>query len=148
MANPLKKGTDLIGANYQVTTVLYESPLVSVTYSEETAPFYCITADYCLMEKQRGEQSDWKDMGELGRPVFLTKQELLAMYVLPQEEVKNLLDGVSVVYRVDTDDRNQRFYLVMQTRTGEVLIAVGYGHGEQEDVRWLFATEKVSVAWI
>ena len=49
-----------------------------------------------------------------------------------------------MIYRADTDDDNKTFYLVMQLKNGNVLLALGYDNEENRHIRWLFRLEKIS----
>jgi len=49
-----------------------------------------------------------------------------------------------LIYRADTYDEKNTFYLVMQLKNGDVLLALGYDREENPHIRWLFKLEKIS----
>lgn len=150
-SNPRQSYLDILGANYQVEEILYDAPQYSFTYTEETAPLYSITADYSLYEKaitadyslSKKADTEWISKGGM-IPVEYSRQELYALFTHLTDKAKKQLDKVDTIYRVDTGDKNQSFYLVMQTDSGDVLIAMGYDTTDLSLVRWLYRVKQVS----
>lgn len=148
VSNPRKSDTNLLDAEYQVDKILYHAPQYSFTYTEETAPQYLITADYSFYERpitedysfSEKEDSEWISKGRLTL-VEYNRQELYALFPYLNEMTKKQLNKVSTIYRADTGGDNQRFYLVMQTSSGGVLIAIGYDTTKSTHVRWLYRME-------
>lgn len=143
MLNPKQNSNNLLGATYQVEDILFDAPQYSFTYTKETAPFYTITADYAVFEKENTADAEWMHKGGL-YPVEYSRQELYALFHPLLYNPPKQLDEVSKVYRADTGDENQKFYLVMQTSLDEILIAVGYDAAENSHVRWLFRMKQIS----
>lgn len=141
-ANPLKKKAWRPDAVYQATEVIYDAPWFNFIYPPGTEPYYCITEDDILMEKQQGEDAEWISFGRLS-PVRYSEKKLFSM-VVQYHDIKQLSE-VSAVYRADVEqDQKEDFYLVMQTKNGEMLIAVCYGTKEEEYIRWLYVVEAIS----
>ncbi len=148
MLNPKQNSNNLLGATYQVENILFDAPQYSFTYNKETAPSYTITADYAIYEKENTSEAEWVYKGSL-YSVEYSRQELYALFY-PQLYDQKLfdppkqLDEVSKIYRADTGNENQQFYLVMQTDSDEILIAIGYDGAGSSLVRWLFKMEQIS----
>lgn len=143
MLNPKKNSGNLSEATYQVEEILYVDIRYSFTYTEETAPLYSITADYAIYEKENTPDAEWIQKGGL-YPVEYSREELYAFFNPLYNNLQKQLDKVSTIYRADTGDENQTFYLVMQTDSGKILIAMGYDAPENCHVRWLYRVKQIS----
>lgn len=141
MANP-KTSTTFNGLSYRVEEILYEAPMYSFTYTLDTAPQYSISADYVLYSKEPTDE-DWVDEDGLYR-YKINRQELYALFDPFYNNVHEKIDQVKLMYRADTNDENQTFYLVMQLRNGDVLLAFGYDDPDHPHIRWLFQLENTS----
>lgn len=135
--NSQRDGQELLDSNYQVAEILYDAPYYSFVQTKETAPIYSISDDYSLYERETAQDSAWSRKGDL-YAVDYSKEKLDSFFDPLYNEADKWLNSISTIYRADTDDDNQRFYLVMQTRSDEVLIAVGYDMAENKHIRWLY----------
>lgn len=131
----------LFGSRYSVTEMLYDAPQYSFTYSLETAPEYTLTADHILMERGGiGSGDAWTDVGGL-KEMSYSRQELYDFFEPLNNQAHEVLDQVKACWRADSHGTSERFYLVMQTKKEEVLLAVGHG---REHVRWLWKLQQKS----
>jgi hypothetical protein len=140
-ANP-KSPVTFNGSSYRVKEILYQAPIYSFAYILDTAPQFCISADYVLFSKQVNDE-DWVMHGGLD-PYKITRQELYSLFHLPSDNVNEAINKTELIYRVDIDDDNKTFYLVMQLKSGDVLLAVGYDYEDFPHIRWLFRLERLS----
>src|SRR5690606_7981694 len=126
-ANPRSEAS-FNGFSYKVEEILYQAGIYSFAYTLETAPRYSISSDYILYGKQANDE-DWQMHGVL-YPCKIRKQELNSLFippfVPPYDNIEKVIDQVKLIYRTDTGDDNNTFYLVMQLRNGDVLLAAGY----------------------
>lgn len=146
--------TDFFGARYTVKEILYDAPQYSFSYTVDTAPEFTITSDHVLLMRghvpmesnQTDTDSQWKNINGLYK-VDYSRQELYALFDPLYCNAHEKLDQVKVIYRAEPFNVSASvFYLVMQTKKGDVLLAQGYGK-EGDDtmhVRWLFQLEQVS----
>ena len=141
------------GHSYSVETVVYADTIYSFTYTSDTAPQYCLTADYVLMEKEAGE-SDWVLLGNL-------EEEHLSPLVFDSyfREPAGGAGWLGAPYgpeklRLDNQSAwslivNNTLYYVLMQNNGDVYLAYGYHDADvkysdvQGSIRWLF---KLSVA--
>jgi hypothetical protein len=137
-----RASVSLNDANYRVKEVLYQDPLYSFIYMLNTAPQYSISSDYKLYSKEINDE-DWTMQGEL-YSYEISKQELHTLFVLPSDDVYKEINNKKLIYRADTYDEKNTFYLVMQLKNGDVLLALGYDREENPHIRWLFKLEKIS----
>jgi beta-lactamase regulating signal transducer with metallopeptidase domain len=141
VANP-KSTASFNGSSYRVKEILYQAPMYSFSYTLDTAPQYCISSDYVFYSKQSSDE-DWVMHGGLD-PYKISRQELYTLFNSPSDNVHEAINKIKLIYRVDTDDDNKTFYLVMQLKNGDVLLALGYDNEEIHHIRWLFRLEKIS----
>lgn len=128
---------NLSDANYQVAEILYDAPYYSFVQTKETAPIYSISIDYSLYEREAAQDSAWSRKGDL-YAVDYSREKIYSFFDPLYNEADKWLNSINTIYRADTGDDNHSFYLVMQTRSGEVLIAVGYDMAENRHIRWLY----------
>jgi len=136
-----KSSVLLNDANYRVKEILYQDPLYSFIYMLDTAPQYSISSDYKLYSKEINDE-DWTMQGEL-YSYEISKKELCALFVLPSDDVYKAINKTKLVYRADTYDDKNTFYLVLQLANKDVLLAIGYDREENPHIRWLFRLEKL-----
>ncbi|MEL7564283.1 MAG: M56 family metallopeptidase [Dehalobacterium sp.] len=137
----LNQDNNLFGTTYQVKEVLYVDVRYSFAYTKETAPLYSITDDNTILEKENIPGVGWIGKGNL-YPVTYSQKELYALFFGSLDNyVSTQLDEAGTIYRIDTESDAQKFYLIMQTNSGEILIAVGYGKANDSHVRWLYRME-------
>jgi len=129
------------GSSYKVKEILYQSPMYSFGYTLDTAPQYCISSDFVLFSKQASE--DWVMQGKLD-PYKISKHKLHALFNQPSENVYEAINDTKLIYRTDTVDDAQTFYLVLQLQNEDVLLAIGYDNNDSRHIRWLFELEESS----
>jgi beta-lactamase regulating signal transducer with metallopeptidase domain len=130
------------GSAYSVEEILYQAPMYSFSYTLDTAPQYSISSDYQLYSKQiTGE--DWNMHGGL-YPYKISRQELYSLFDPLFNKAHEAIDQAKLIYRADTNDDIRTFYLVIQLKNGDVLLALGHDNGENRHIRWLFRLEKLS----
>lgn len=139
--NP-KSYQKLNGSSYRVKEILYDAPIYSFTYTMDTVPKYSISSDYQLYSKESTDE-DWFKLGKLER-YEISKQELKALFSpSSNENYMKSINKTKLVYRTDIPD-NETFYLVIQLKDGNVLLAIGYDFKDNRHVRWLFSLERQS----
>ncbi|MGI6188339.1 MAG: hypothetical protein GX041_06460 [Clostridiales bacterium] len=133
------------GQSYRVKEIIYEAGMYSFTYAMDTAPQFSISSDYSLYSKQVTEE-DWDQEGVL-YPYEISRQELDTLFVPPSVSSNNFhkaIDQAKLIYRADKNDDIKTFYLVIQLRNGEVLLAVGYDNQDFRHIRWMFRLDKIN----
>ncbi len=145
-SNPKNKDVSFTGTSYNVEKILYQSPLYSFLFIEETAPQYCISSDYGFYRKLPNDE-DWTMSKELYEYPLKTDHlyDMFEIVGFLSEEVKDNLNKVKSIYRSDTYN-GDNFYLVMEQKDGTVLIAEGFkGYNDSEKlyIRWIFKLEKI-----
>ncbi|HOJ09358.1 MAG TPA: M56 family metallopeptidase [Clostridiales bacterium] len=140
MANP-KSSTTFNGSSYRVGEILYQAPMYSFGYTLDTAPQFSISSDYVLYSKQTTDQ-DWI-MHKRLNPYKISKQELYALFNPLNNKAHEAIGQTKLVYRADMNDSNQTFYLVIQLKNGDVLLALGYDSTDNRLIRWLFRLEEI-----
>ncbi len=140
-ANP-KSLTSFEGSSYRVEEILYQAPMYSFFYTLDTTPQYCISSDYVFYSKQPSDE-DWVMHGGLD-PYKINRQELRSRFILPSENVLEAINKTKLIYRVDIDDDNKTFYLVMQLKNEDVFLALGHDKEENPHIRWLFRLGKLN----
>jgi len=118
--------------------------MYSFAYSLETAPRYIISQDNVRYSKEINEKA-WTMQGTL-YSFEISKQELSALFNLVPNNVYDAINKTKLIYRVDTNDDRKTFYLVIQLKNGDILLALGYDMEENCHIRWLFKLEKVDDA--
>lgn len=141
MANPVSS-LSFNGSSYRVEEILYQAPMYSFAYTLNTAPQYCISSDFQLYSKQYTDE-DWNMHSGL-YPYEISRQELYSLFDPLFNKAHEAIDQAKVIYRADTDDEMRTFYLVMQLKNKDLLLAVGYDNEYIRHVRWLFRLEKLS----
>lgn len=141
MTNPKSPAT-FNGSSYRVEEILYQAPWYSFIYTLDTAPQYSISSDYALYSKETSDE-DWNMHDGLYR-YEISKQELYALFRPILNNVDKEIDKAKLIYRSDTNDSNRTFYLVIQQKNGDVLLAVGYDSINDPHIRWLFKLEKIN----
>lgn len=141
MANP-KSSTTFNGSSYRVEEILYQAPMYSFGYTLDTAPQYSISSDYVLYSKQSSNE-DWIMHDGLD-PYKISRQELYTLFNPLSNKAHEAIDQAKLIYRADTNDANQTFYLVIQLKNGDVLLTLGYDNKDNPHIRWLFKLEKIS----
>lgn len=145
-STPKNKDASFTGATYDVDKILYQSPLSSFLFFEETAPQYCISSNYGFYRKLPNDE-DWTMSKELYEYPLKTDHlyDMFEIVGFLSEEVKDNLNKVKSIYRSDTYNGNN-FYLVMEQKDGTVLITEGFkGYDDSEKllIRWIFKLEKI-----
>lgn len=137
---------NIAGARYRVEKTIYGAPQLSSVYMAGMEPQYIITSDWVLMERDNRNGS-WQTCREL-REVTYSSEQLCSLFQPLYSDVEKLLEEVGTVYRADVpgEDSNA-FYLVMQTKKKELLLARGYGENLSGWVHWMFQLEKESTSY-
>ena len=73
----------------------------------------------------------------------ISRQDLYALFNPLDNDVREKIDQSKLIYRADTNDDNQTFYLVIQLKNGDVLLAIGYDNEDNRHIRWLFRLEEI-----
>ena len=141
-ANP-KSVASFNGSSYRVQKILYEAPIYSFSYTLDTAPEFCISADFVLYSKQPSAE-DWVMHGGLN-PYKISSRELYDLFIPPVGNIQEIINQTELVYRVAIDDDPKTFYMVLQLKNGDVLLAVGYDYDKRDfrHIRWLFKLERI-----
>jgi len=141
-ANP-KSAPSFNGSSYYVEEILYQAPMYSFNYTIGHTPEYCISSDYVLFGKPAAGK-DWEILGNLNR-YEIGRSELYTLFNSLSDYVREALEQTELIYRADTKDDNKTFYLVMQLKNGDVLLAVGYDYDKWDfrHIRWLFKLERI-----
>lgn len=160
LTSPVSAREELFGVPYHVREILYDAPWYDFSYTAENAPEYVFTADRTLMERDTGGLSgsgSWTLLGGLGVAEY-SEEELFAFFnygsgteslgeawedSLLSDRARQKLERAEKIWRVDTHDGNDRFFLVIQTARGEVLLAAGYAGEENPHIRWLWEMESL-----
>ena len=148
------RNSTLFGARYNVKEILYDAPQYSFTYTVDTAPQFTITSDHVLLSRApvdlestpMDDSAQWQTINGLYK-VDYSRQELYALFDPCNCTAHERLDQVKRIYRTEPFNVSASvFYLVMETRKGDVLLAQGYGREGEENqhVRWLFQLEQQS----
>ena len=140
MMNP-KSSTTFNGSSYRVEKILYEAPMYSFSFTLDTAPQFFITSDYQLYSKQVTDE-DWVMHDGLYR-YEISRQDLYALFNPLYNNVREKIDQSKLIYRADTNDDNQTFYLVIQLKSGNVLLAIVYDNEDNRHIRWRFRLEEI-----
>lgn len=133
----------LSGKVYQVDEILYDAPVYSFTFTPETAPQYLVSGENVLSEGPSALSfSPWADVGTL-TPVAYGREALHSLFMSLDSSLysgaREALDSVKAVWRAEAQgEDDDRFYLLMQTRSNSLLLAYGYQGEEGSHVRWLF----------
>lgn len=149
--NPVENQTELAGADYQMVDVVYANGSVEqldnghdVMHVPYCAGGYSFAADGYLYERYNTGEG-WIELGQT-EPYPLTKKELLGYcHDLSSHKVSSITDAA--ILRLPAE--NDRFYLLMQTKQGETLLACGWedvserGQGASDDtyIRWIIQLE-------
>lgn len=132
IGNPVPKDTEVMGAEYEIGTVLYEAT-VGELGSVDIPDYYCVTADYHLyrgdIDADTGEV--WSELGVL-TPYGLTNQELQAFMPVDSMRKKAKIAQITDAYILRTEQ--DAFYLVFQTKEEKTYLAYGWEDvGERGD---------------
>ncbi|KPU43555.1 regulatory protein BlaR1 [Oxobacter pfennigii] len=148
MANP-KTQTSFNGATYRVEEIIYDAPRYSFAYTTDTAPVFTISSDYVLFSKEPA-QTDWVMHNSLYK-YNIKRQELYSLFQPLLNNVHEKIDQAKLVYRADTNDQNNTFYLVIQLKNGDILLAHAYDSPSDSNIRsfnphirWLFKLKNIS----
>lgn len=137
---------DIFSKRYQVKEQLYDAPMFSFSYTDDTLPNYAVSSSRMLYERQVG--ASFHERGGLQKTVSLTGATLLSLFETDflTDEVTQLLLRVKDGWlcKAETARETGEFYLLMPAGR-ELLLAVGYGYETDHTfVRFLFALEEDS----
>jgi len=119
LSDPLQKGTQLMGSEYRIEKLLYNTPL---TPAADTEKLFCITADYTLYI-QEAESDGWAYVGPL-EAYPLTADELHGYCYDKSGWRSYKVRKIADAYIIRLDDGF--FYFAVQTASGDTLLAHGW----------------------
>ncbi len=147
LANPHKSLNEatINGHTYGVVDILFESGVYSFSYSEDTAPNYSISSDYMLYSKE-GEH-DWTQIGSLYKTDIKTEELMTWIHFTEylDDRTVGLINDAKILYRADTNNDNNVFYLVMETKENQILVFYGYDAEVGSSIRWIFEVERIAL---
>ncbi|MBE6540885.1 MAG: hypothetical protein E7672_00335 [Ruminococcaceae bacterium] len=147
VTDPAQKNTSLMGADYRVEEVLYDSS-GDIEYKDNGEAMVSITADYVLHEKS--STGSWRELGKLEK-YDLDIDELKKYTSSPNGWRRFYQIGeISDSYILRLDDGNN-FFIVFQTVKGDTLAGYGWedvserDQGDSDDtyLRWLCRLESI-----
>ncbi len=145
------------GHSYLVAEISYDAPQYSFAYTPETAPQYCLTADYALMVKNdmldERSNADWLTLGSM-TGIELTKNNFDNYFEVNGEGIwqadmtagKLRSNNEKAWQLLDTENPNSVFCYLLQQKNGDVYLTYGYYDPDGEtdpasddsSIRWLF----------
>lgn len=152
------------GYSYRVSGIIYDAPQFSFTYTVETAPRYCLTADYGLFvsgDMLGGPEEDgsgrwvrwgWFEKVKLTEDNFdgcFKSVDQISGWLDDQETAASLRRGNQGAWRLEEQgEESPVFYYLLQQKNGDVYLAYGYRSMEGESgsgalLRWLFRLERM-----
>ena len=114
------ESTWLMGGEYKVAEVLYATPSYSTNPADY--PEFCLTADYRLYTK---EDDSW-ELQEDRSVNFLTPERFLEGMFSYKDGWTGKRGLPAISYAEGFQTENDRFYLFLQTKKGETLLAYGW----------------------
>ena len=147
ITNPMNHDTMLLGAEYRIDEVLYRTD-ESYTHTDNDSPSICITADYCLWE--RNDNGEWALVGQM-EPYTLDKKELSEYTAYDAGWVRKYNTGEitdSYILQI-AGETSHNFFLAFTTKSGDILLSYGIedvserGQGASDDtgLYWLCRLE-------
>jgi len=130
------------GSSYRVKEILYHyPPFDSFSYDIDTAPLYAISSAYRLYSKET-DYNDWINEGDL-YPYEISIEELKALFSpTHNDNYTKAINKTKKVYRTDIPE-SQSYYLVIQLKDGNVLLAEGYDYERNRHISCLYKLEKL-----
>ncbi len=144
------------GHSYSVAEISYDAPQYSFAYTPDTAPRYCLTADYALMVKDdmldERSSADWLTLGSMTE-IELTKDNFdryfevngAGIWQADMTSRKLRSNNEKAWQLLDTENPNSVFYYLLHQKNGDVYLTYGYYDTEGTDpafddssIRWLF----------
>jgi len=143
LMDPRSADSFFAGASYRVKKVAYNFPLSSYLFTADNTPQFDISDDYRLYSRQKtGDERVL--LGKLQPAEDLSNEELLSMFLLPSDDVQEVIKKARLIYRAVSGEDNSRFYLLMLSESGEIHLASVYQNNDVRYVRWLFRLEKTA----
>ncbi|WP_058486473.1 M56 family metallopeptidase [Defluviitalea phaphyphila] len=140
LANP-KSLVSFNGSFYQVKEILYQVPMDS-SNDLNIESKYNISSDYVFYSKQLTDE-DWIMHGKL-YSYKINRQKLYTLFDSPSNNIYEIINQSKFIYRTDINEDNRTFYLVIQLKNGDVLLALVYDNEENSYIRWLVRLEKLN----
>jgi len=125
ITNPMNQDTMLLGAEYRIIEKIYETPAQRSFLAENDLPAFCITADYCLWE--RDADGEFVFTGQM-EPYILDKEEL-ARYTAYEEgwrrkyRIGDITD--SYILHLPGGESEGWMYIAFRTSRGDTLLGFG-----------------------
>lgn len=131
---------------WQVEEIVYEAPQYNFGYTTDTAPVYCLTSDYQLLETVNplsggNTEQNWITCGsaeetKLNRKNFegyINNGEAV-LYNFSADTIRKENDKAWVVKQKNSDI----FYYILSQKNGDCYLAYGYDTKESPNIRWIF----------
>lgn len=138
VSNPGKGQADVPQGGYQVKEILYDASQNAFAHPLEHIPVYLLRSDNLLLEKEPGGQ--WQTIGPLG-PIPSSRSELARLFDPTASKVWDHISQATSIYRAN--QKEDSFYLVMQTRSGETLLAIGSSDAGTDHVQQVLRIEQI-----
>lgn len=149
ITNPMDRDTMLLGAEYQVAETLYETPSQRSFFVDNDLPSFCITADFCLWE--RDADGEFVFTGQM-EPYTLDKEEL-AWYTAYDEgwrrqyKIGDITD--SYILHLPGGKNEGWMYIAFRTSRGDTLLGFGREdisergdlYSDDSEFMWLYRLE-------
>lgn len=146
LTNPKGGAPKLLGHEYEVEKIVYESPLLSAMLTPREAPSYSVTADGMLLEKRSallyGEEAskEWVVCGNV-EEITLTEDNfdqyiywngpILEQDLAPSE----LREQNERAWYVESEVETGKFYYILQQKNGDIYVAEGSDRGEDSQLQ-------------
>ena len=151
MTNPVNRDTMLLGAEYRIAETLYETPSQRSFLADNDLPAFCITADFCLWE--RDADGEFVFTGQM-EPYTLDMDEL-AQYTSYEEgwyrkyRIGDITD--SYILRLPGGKNEGWMYIAFRTSRGDTLLGFGIEdvsergdlYSDDSEFMWLYRLESV-----
>lgn len=125
---------------YRVEEILYDAPMHSFAYTEETAPLYQFTSDQVMFVAEAA--TEWVRQQGAFEEAELTAEnfdDLFHPVGWTASRYSRLRHRIEKAWQMNLEnDRNNVFYYLLQDKSGEVYLTYGYRDPEKPSIRWLF----------
>lgn len=149
--HPVNRDTMLLGAEYRIAETLYETPSQRSFLADNDLPAFCITADFCLWE--RDADGEFVFTGQM-EPYTLDMDEL-AQYTSYEEgwyrkyRIGDITD--SYILHLPGGKNEGWMYIAFRTSRGDTLLGFGIEdvsergdlYSDDSEFMWLYRLESV-----
>jgi len=143
LSNPINNDGDFLNSKFNVTDIIYSGPQYSYIIPLEQTPEYCITDDLMLFIKEKNI-SYWTLSGELIKQNINSSNIIDMIFyenILSNNDLKKIRDTKNI-YKLETNDFNNTFFLLLESKDGTILLAQGYDFNNVPNLRYLFDMKK------